>query len=166
MHLACGDVYLKGWVNVDLHSSKADVKADAKALPFESNSFDYIETNHLIEHLEAFDAVPALSEWLRVLRPGGHVFISCPDIIACMSALRDSRGTPDLWSGFLRAVYGESRPGYFHRYGYSTESLGAAMTEAGFVDVEVKTAIGYRPTPSLIGIGKKKEDTRKELENV
>jgi hypothetical protein len=44
-----------------------------------------------------------------------------------------------------------------HRTGYCRKSLESKMIESGFVNVEVKSVIGYRPTPSLLGIGQKQE---------
>jgi len=51
---------------------------DADGLPFEDNSFDFITCLEVIEHL----ILPqqALSEMHRVLKPGGHVVITVPNI--------------------------------------------------------------------------------------
>lgn len=154
LHLGCGTNVLKGYTNVDLFEPNADVNADVRALPFADNSFDWIEAHHLIEHLPIGETVDALREWKRVVEPGGHVFLSCPDLIACMSALVDSENT-EIWSGFIRAIYGQDDPGMPHRNGFCIASLSDALNKAGFVDVEVKSVIGYRPTPSLLAIAKK-----------
>lgn len=48
------------------------VQADARALPFESNSFDFVYSINAIHHLLESDSQErALSEIVRVLRPGG-----------------------------------------------------------------------------------------------
>jgi SAM-dependent methyltransferase len=155
LHLGCGSNRWDGYVNLDLFDPAADIKADVRELPFTENSFDWIEGHHLIEHLEKEDAGKALAECLRVLRPGGRVFLSCPDLVACTTALANSAGNPDLWQGFARAIYGQAGQGMAHRYGYCRASLEAELSTAGFSDVEVKTMIGYRPTPSLLAIARK-----------
>ena len=155
LHLGCGENHWDGYTNIDLYSDKADVKADVRELPFRDGSFDWVESHHLIEHLNKTDAKNALSEWRRVLRPGGHMFLSCPDLVACVMGLKDAAENVDLWDAFARAVYGEDNPGLLHKHGYSRDALYAAMVAAGYVDVEVKTVIGYRPTPSLLAIGRK-----------
>lgn len=55
---------------------KVDVVANGDDLPFPDNTWDYVISSHVIEHF--FDPVKALKEWLRVVKPGGCVFIICP----------------------------------------------------------------------------------------
>jgi len=43
-------------------------------LPFEDNSFDYIYSNHVIEHVAKSTFPSFLSEISRVLKPGGYCF--------------------------------------------------------------------------------------------
>jgi SAM-dependent methyltransferase len=50
--------------------------ADATALPLESEAFDLVTASHVLEHLEDDDA--ALDEWIRLVRPGGHLLIILP----------------------------------------------------------------------------------------
>jgi predicted SAM-dependent methyltransferase len=40
-------------------------------------SQDFVVCNHVLEHTR--DPIGALREWLRVLRPGGHLYVSIPD---------------------------------------------------------------------------------------
>jgi len=53
------------------------VQADAVFLPFENNSFDYIISTDVLEHV--VDAPAALKEIYRVLKPGGKAFIVIAD---------------------------------------------------------------------------------------
>jgi SAM-dependent methyltransferase len=53
------------------------VCGDATDLPFENQSFDAITMFDLLEHVP--DDKKAISEALRVLRPGGFLFISTPN---------------------------------------------------------------------------------------
>ncbi|KEY70488.1 hypothetical protein S7711_09989 [Stachybotrys chartarum IBT 7711] len=50
------------------------VQCDAHNLPFDDASFDAVVANHMLYHLD--DPDKALSEFARVLRPGGRVFIA------------------------------------------------------------------------------------------
>jgi len=54
------------------------VQGDAAAMPFQDASFDVVTMFDLLEHVEDDDAVA--QETLRVLRPGGWVLITTPDI--------------------------------------------------------------------------------------
>jgi GT2 family glycosyltransferase/glycosyltransferase involved in cell wall biosynthesis/SAM-dependent methyltransferase len=38
---------------------------------------DFVVCNHVLEHMR--DPIGALLEWLRVLKPGGHLYVSIPD---------------------------------------------------------------------------------------
>lgn len=55
---------------------KVDVVADGCDLPFEDESYDFVLSSHVIEHI--FDPIGAMKEWLRVIKTGGYVFTICP----------------------------------------------------------------------------------------
>lgn len=60
-------------VDIDA-SNKPDVVADAHQLPFEDNSFECIVCKEVLEHVKRPDIV--LSEFRRVLKPGGKLILS------------------------------------------------------------------------------------------
>lgn len=64
------------YVSVDLDSPVATVQADATDLPFEDESFDFAICVHVLEHIP--DDRRALSEFFRVLRPGGQAIFQVP----------------------------------------------------------------------------------------
>ena len=49
---------------------------DAYSLPFESERFDWIVANEVLEHLER--PAEAIAEWKRFLKPGGRILVSTP----------------------------------------------------------------------------------------
>ncbi len=49
------------------------IQADVLSLPYDDHSFDVVMAAHVLEHLP--DPQRALAEMVRVLRPGGMVFI-------------------------------------------------------------------------------------------
>ncbi|TQD37771.1 class I SAM-dependent methyltransferase [Haloflavibacter putidus] len=64
------------YTTTDLNSPLADVKADICNLPFESNNFDVIFCNHVLEHIS--DDTKAMREIFRVLKPGGMAILQIP----------------------------------------------------------------------------------------
>lgn len=68
--------------------------------PFEDESFDWIYSEHFIEHFFPTEAVTWLTEMRRLLRPGGHVRISTPDLRKYM------RGYLEPDNGFFAEHYG------------------------------------------------------------
>jgi len=50
-------------------------KADMRQIPFDANTFDYVYEHYSMCHLDHAGAVQAVSEMLRVLKPGGMAFI-------------------------------------------------------------------------------------------
>lgn len=43
----------------------------------DDESFDFLFSSHCLEHMR--DPVEALSNWIRVVKPGGHLVVSVPD---------------------------------------------------------------------------------------
>lgn len=63
------------------------VTAEAEDLrPFADGSLDFVIGNHLVEHVE--DPIRALREFLRVLRPGGLLYLAIPDSRATFDSER------------------------------------------------------------------------------
>lgn len=49
---------------------------DCCALPFETGELDFVFSSHLLEHV--VDTQAALTEWWRVIKPGGHLVLYLP----------------------------------------------------------------------------------------
>lgn len=65
---------------VDIQKGREpSVVADARNLyMFQTDSFDYVYSSHLLEDLEGNDIIKALNEWFRVLKYNGNMIIYCP----------------------------------------------------------------------------------------
>ena len=52
------------------------IKADASKLPFKDSYFDFLISAHCLEHCP--DTILTLKEWIRVIKPGGNLFLILP----------------------------------------------------------------------------------------
>jgi len=57
-------------------SLKVDVVANGDDLPFKDNVWDFVINSHVLEHF--WDPIKTLHEWMRVVRPGGYLFMIIP----------------------------------------------------------------------------------------
>jgi len=55
---------------------KVDIVANGDDLPFKDNVWDFVINSHVLEHF--FDPVKAIEEWLRVIKPGGYLYMIIP----------------------------------------------------------------------------------------
>ena len=68
------EVYARDQVARCGRALPVDVSARAEGLPFEDDSYDFVLTSHVIEHMP--DPIGALREWMRVARR--YVFVVAP----------------------------------------------------------------------------------------
>lgn len=65
------------YVKADLYPSNLEIrKIDATAIPFGDDMFDLLIANHILEHIP--DYYKALSEFFRVIKPGGLAILQTP----------------------------------------------------------------------------------------
>jgi SAM-dependent methyltransferase len=55
---------------------KVDIVSPGDDLPFKDNFWDFVINSHVIEHF--YDPVKSIKEWLRVVKPGGYVYMIVP----------------------------------------------------------------------------------------
>ena len=75
LHVGCGGNILPGWLNADYAPSAPFViHLDAtKIFPFGGSTFNYVFSEHMIEHVSYEAGLFIMSEAFRVLKPGGIV---------------------------------------------------------------------------------------------
>ncbi|WP_455639718.1 class I SAM-dependent methyltransferase [Parabacteroides sp.] len=101
LHLGCGNNLLPGWLNTDIivPIKGEKIYLDAvKTYPFPDDSFDYIFSEHMLEHLLLKDAVCMLLECKRVLKDNGVIRITIPD----MKFLLDMYLYPEKYEEYLK----------------------------------------------------------------
>ncbi len=82
LNWGCGGWTPDGWINSDFKDDPGvNLVADiSKGLPIESDSLDYAVSIHSLPEISYPDLVPTLAELRRVLKPGGTLRVSLPDL--------------------------------------------------------------------------------------
>lgn len=81
LHLACGTNVLSQWANIDILNDPAIIRWNiTNGLPARSGSIEYIFSEHFIEHVTHKQASTLLAECCRVLKTGGLLRISTPNL--------------------------------------------------------------------------------------
>lgn len=145
LNLGCGESLLKGWTNIDLYDdAPGTIKMDVRRLEYPDNYADEILAHMIIEHLPNSDVLPALKEWLRVLKPNCKLVIATIDLDGLCKDWLDKEKTVEIdgvekdYTYNLRGLYGhQSDEGQFHHIGFDFPFLHKLMTEAGFVKINL-----------------------------
>ena len=169
LHLGAGPNLLPGWLNTDIapHSKEVLALDLSKALPFDDESFDYIASEHFIEHMPLADGIRLLGECFRILKKGGQLRLATPDITKLLALY--TAEPSDLQKSYVEWVNKTYIPGvtgynptlilnnmfynWGHRFIYDRTLLASVMAKAGFADL-ASHAIGESPDPNFANIEK------------
>ena len=140
LHLGSGKVHWDGWLNVDLHSDKADIRCDLRRLNIASDRADAVCAIHVLEHLFAWEASDLLTEWKRVLKPGGKMILELPclDKVFAYTADCIKTKTPLMPFMTLLALYGDPKhkaEPMTHKWGYFQEMLRDLLQVVGMREI-------------------------------
>lgn len=163
LHLGAGTSRLEGMINCDLFALSADRRIDARDLSdFADGSVDLIEHHHMAEHLSIAEFDRAAKEWARVLRPDGHLVMTCPDLLRlCVlylaNATRDRlRPSPDRLDCNVKMFVGsQEHEGMFHKNHFDERRLKRLLPEYGFGVDFCYAPYPMRPTPSLLTVARR-----------
>ena len=147
LHVGAGPIRLPGWLNSDLISG--DIRLDAgRRMPLPTESFDFAFGEHLIEHLSLPKAELMLGELHRVLRPGGVLRLTTPDLKQVIAIYEDRNPvvSRENYTRYLAGLTGKRYDSscqvlndylrlWGHRYIYDEEDLTARLLAAGFADI-------------------------------
>lgn len=137
VNLGAGHLPIDGYVNVDMREIPGiDVIAAVDDLPFEPGSLAEITSAHTLEHFPLEELRRRLLPyWIGLLRPGGTMRATVPDMEAMARGFADgSIG----YEAFRSTTYGgQEYEGDFHFNGFTPTSLAALFEEVGLTDCAV-----------------------------
>ena len=137
-----GDLLAVEGVTVDV------ANLNAEPLPYPDASFELVTCTEVIEHLEHYRA--ALREMARVLRPGGVLVVSTPNVLNLRSRLRYLLFGFFNMFGPLRFEDDRHHSTHGHINPVSYFYLAHALSGAGFRDISV--SVDKRQRRSLVSL--------------
>ena len=119
------------------------------SIPLPDNSVDFIFTSHFLEHLYLSDAKNLLDECFRVLKNGGVIRISVPDLEYAVSLYGMGKKKELLEQYF----FVEDDDSYYarHKYMYDFEILKGKLENAKFQNIIRQTfQAGFTPDINIL----------------
>jgi predicted SAM-dependent methyltransferase len=123
LNIGAGSTVIEGFTPID-----RKLGTEAYPLPYADGSVDEIRASHILEHFTFGDAQKAMEEWSRVLKPGGRIRISVPDVD---KVLKDE--TPNR---LFYLMGGQMHADDIHKSAYDRNRLTALMQQNGLKQIK------------------------------
>lgn len=146
LHLGCGTRRFPDYIHVDgRKETNPDIVADVFLLEgFENNKYDLVYNCHVLEHTDRAGSDKALKRWYEILKPGGILRLSVPDIAACCEWYCEHRDLKTLYAFFWGSQIPDRGNFDYHFHGWDEFTLRKALQHTGFRDVKLWD---WRTTP-------------------
>jgi predicted SAM-dependent methyltransferase len=166
LQIGCGPTVMPGWLGSDIApASAATMYMDAtKPFPFADATFDYIYSEHMIEHIPWRDGLNMLGECHRALKPAGVLRVATPDLAVMAGLLKDQSAVARRYIEWVQEFALHDLPirstalaincafhNWGHKFLYDAETLELTMRLAGFKATR-RCAPGQSDDPHLAGI--------------
>ncbi len=134
LHLGCGKRHIPGFIHIDaIDYPHVDHVATIDNLSFlGDDTVDLIYNCHVLEHFKRREVAKVLSEWKRVLKPGGILRISVPDFSSLCEVYKRNGKLEEV----VGALFG--RQDYLYNIHYNVfdyASLSKALEDLGLENV-------------------------------
>jgi predicted SAM-dependent methyltransferase len=149
LHIGAGNRKIKDWLNTDIGNKTIMPVVDVtKKFPFDTKTFDYVFSEHMIEHIKYQDGVKMLKESFRVLKSNGKIRISTPDLqflIDLYSNEKDqlqkdyiewSCKNYQLTEGSIIEVVNNYFQSWGHQFIYDKNTIENTLKAVGFTKIE------------------------------
>lgn len=154
LNLGCGQKLWDGFVNIDFPDNysgkRPDVECDIRELNLPDDYADTAHAIHVLEHFHRWETEKVLTEWKRVLKPGGKLVIEVPcldqvirSFIYYMEKKSPLNDQLTMWRLYGDPFYEDER--MVHKWCFSGSELKSIMEEVGFVDVTVGPPVYHHP---------------------
>ena len=122
LNIGAGGAVIPGFTAIDRKHGQ-----EAYPLPYEDGTVTEIRASHILEHFSFREVLDVLTDWVRVLVPGGRIRIAVPDIDKCLATEDPDR--------VFYLMGGQTDENDFHRSAFDRRRLTAYMTKAGLTQI-------------------------------
>ena len=139
LNIGAGPIHLDSMLGIEWENSDFAQTESAKGWTLEklrdftkpmddlvNDSVDYIVAWHIFEHMGfPIERNAIIQEWKRVLKPGGKVFLACPDLKKIAEHIVRGDGPWADWFICMVNIYGPYNGfiGDLHRWGYNINEV-------------------------------------------
>jgi predicted SAM-dependent methyltransferase len=122
LNIGAGSTVIPGFTAID-----RKLGSEAYPLPYPDGSISEIRASHILEHFTFGEAQTAMQEWSRVLKPGGRIRISVPDVDKVLAGDRETR--------LFHLMGGQMDADDIHKSAYDRDRLTRLMAQNGLANI-------------------------------
>ena len=160
-NMGCGAIRIPGYIGIDKHSDRADIRQDLFKVSLPDECADEILASHVIEHLPQHRAPEVMQKWFNILKPGGRLIMEQPDLeqlckdFLAQDGMEKHITTMCIFGAILTSEVridgtidsevmekGVLSP---HLWGWTPKTLGDLCEAVGFKDIQILPATGGHP---------------------
>jgi len=124
-----------------LHSDISDIKCDLRKLELATDSADAVAAIHVLEHFYEWEVYDLLTEWKRVLKPGGKMILELPCMDKVFAYVHNCVVKKEPIQPFmtLLALYGDPKhkdPAMCHHWGWFQNPLRDMLETVGMQNIK------------------------------
>jgi SAM-dependent methyltransferase len=114
LNIGAGGTYDPYEVSVDMRPDPhITYQCDVRKLPDDwTEQFDKVHAEHVLEHFDFGQTEWMVTEWTRVVKPGGTLSLVVPDLEAYAESILGRTSVTDRHAP--DAIYGDGKPGYMN----------------------------------------------------
>jgi predicted SAM-dependent methyltransferase len=135
LNLGCGSTSHPSFINIDATPARHIhyVRGVDDLRPFADQSVDLVYVSHCLEHFKHADVQRVLTEWHRVLKPGGILRLGVPDFDQLIRIYHAASHDVEVIQGVLMG--GQTYPLNVHYVVFTERSLTDRLKAVGFREV-------------------------------
>lgn len=160
-NMGCGGSRIPGYIGIDKHSDRADIREDIFKVKLPENCAEEILASHIIEHLPQHRAPEIMEKWYKTLKSGGKIIMEQPNFEELCKDYLEKEGMEKhiaqmcIFGAIITAearIDGITDPEVLekgvlspHLWGYTPEALTDLASHVGFKDIQILPAAGGHP---------------------